>query len=123
MLSSSVEDVRLMAECDLRDQILQLEAQIEELSELVEKCRKAILLAKMAIVVGGVLLLALTLRIIRPDPVLLIGAIAAALGGIVVYGSNASTAKQAAVAIKATVGLRAQLIDKIDPNLVYETRH
>ena len=112
-----------MADCDLRDQILQLEAQIEELSELVEKCRKAILLAKMAIVVGGVLLLALTLRIIKLDPVVLIGAIAAALGGIVVYGSNTSTAKQAAIAIKATEGLRAQLINKIDPNLVYETRH
>ena len=112
-----------MAECDLRDQILQLEAQIEELSGLVEKCRKAILLAKMAIVVGGILLLALTLRLIRLDPVVLISAIAAALGGIVVYGSNTSTAKQATVAIKATEGLRAQLIDKIDPNLVYETRH
>jgi len=54
-----------MAECDPRDQILQLEARIEELSELVEKCRKVILIAKIAVAVGGILLLALTLGIIR----------------------------------------------------------
>jgi len=112
-----------MAECDPRDQILQLEARIEELSELVEKCRKVILIAKIAVAVGGILLLALTLGIIRFDPLVLIGAIAAALGGIVVFGSNTSTSKQTTVAIKAAEALRAQLIDKIDPNLVHETRH
>src|SRR5215472_4115977 len=112
--------MRLMAECDPRDQILQLEARIEELSELVEKCRKVILIAKIAVAVGGILLLALTLGIIRFDPLVLIGAIAAALGGIVVFGSNTSTSKQTTVAIKAAEALRAQLIDKIDPNLVHE---
>jgi fatty acid/phospholipid biosynthesis enzyme len=110
-----------MADCDLRNQILQLEAQIEELTELMKKCRKAILIAKIAVAVGGILLLAMTLGIIWLDPMALIGAIVAVLGGIVVFGSNTSTSKQAAVAIKAAEALRAQLIDKIDPHLVYET--
>jgi hypothetical protein len=101
-----------MADDDLHDQILRLEADIEELTEVIERCRKVILISKIAIAAGVMWLLALTLGAIRFDPMAMIGAIAIVIGGIVVFGSNMSTSKQAAVAIKAAEASRAELIGK-----------
>jgi hypothetical protein len=66
-----------MADAELRNQIARIEADIEQLAEGSDRCRKAMLLSKVAIVVGGVLLLALFLGAISFDPTILIGAIAA----------------------------------------------
>jgi hypothetical protein len=63
-------------------------------------------------------LLAFTLRAIGFDPMAMIAAIAVVIGGIVVFGSNTSTSKQAAVAIKAAEALRVELIAKIELGLV-----
>ena len=49
-----------MADGDLHDEILRLEAQIEQLTEAIERCRKAILVSKVAIAAGGLWLLAFT---------------------------------------------------------------
>src|SRR5882724_11640358 len=103
-----------MADGDLRDQILRLEADIEELTEVIERCRRVVLISKVAIVAGGIWLLTLTLGAIRFDPMAMVGAIAVVIGGIVVFGSNMSTSRQAAVAIKAAEACRAELISKID---------
>jgi hypothetical protein len=102
------------AEGDPRDQISRLEARIEELASVIESCRKLILISRVAIIAGGALLLAITLGVIRFDPVALMGATAAVMGGIVVFGSNTSTAKQAAANIKAAEALRTELIGKIN---------
>jgi hypothetical protein len=110
-----------MADDDLHDQVLRLEADIEELTEVIERGRKVILISKIAIAAGGIWLLALTLGAIGFDPMAMIGAIAAVIGGIVVFGSNMSTSKQAAVAIKAAEASRAELIGKIDLRTVGET--
>jgi hypothetical protein len=64
--------------------------------------------------------LAVTLGAIGLDPVAMIAAIAVVIGGFVVFGSNMSTSKQAAVAIKATEALRAELISRINLRLVGE---
>jgi hypothetical protein len=50
----------------------------------------------------------------------MISAISAVIGGTVVFGSNTSTSKQAAVAIKAAEALRAELIGKINLRVVGE---
>ena len=119
--SSSITGADIcMADGDLRDQILRFEADIENLTEVIERCRKVILASKIAIAAGGILLLAFTLGAIRLDPMAMIGAIAVVLGGIVAFGSNMSTSKQAAVAIKAAEALRAELIGKIKPQVVGE---
>ena len=109
-----------MADDDLRDQILRLEAQIGELTAVIESCRKVILVSKVAIAAGGIWLLAFTFGAIRFDSMAMIGALAAVIGGTVVLGSNTSTSKQAVADIKAAEALRAELIDKIDLRLVGE---
>jgi hypothetical protein len=109
-----------MFDGDPRAQILRLEADIEELTEVVERCGKIILISKVAIAAGGIWLLALTLGAIRFDPVAMIGAIAVVIGGTVIFGSNTSTSRQTAVAIKAAEGHRAELIGKINLRVVGE---
>jgi hypothetical protein len=89
-----------MDDDDLREQILSLEVQIEELAETVESCRKIILISKAVIAVGGILILAVTMGMVRFDPMVMIGAIAAIIGGTVVFGSNTSTSKQTMAAMK-----------------------
>jgi hypothetical protein len=109
-----------MADRDLRDQILRLEAHIDELTKVIVSCRKVILASKVAIAAGGIWLLAFALGAITFDPVTMIAAIAVVIGGIVVFGSNTSTSKHAAVAIKAAEALRAELIGKIGLRVVGE---
>jgi hypothetical protein len=109
-----------MADCDLHDEILRLEAQIEQLTEAPERCRKAILVSKVAIAAGGLWLLAFTFGAIGFDPMAMIAAIATVIGGTVVFGSNTSTSKQAVVDIKAAEALRAELIGKINLRVVRE---
>jgi hypothetical protein len=109
-----------MADDDLRDQISSLEARIDELTAVKESCRKAILVSKIVIAAGAIWLLALTFGAIRFDPMALIGAISAVIGGTVVFGSNRSTSNQAAADIQAAETLRAELIGKINLRLVGE---
>jgi len=101
-----------MSDDDPRTEILRLEAKIEELTELIERCRKIILISKIAVAIGGIWLSALAIGLMRFDPVSMIGAIAVIIGGTVVFGSNTSTAKQTAAAAEAAEALRAELVDK-----------
>ena len=101
-----------MVDDDLRDQIARLEAEIEELAKTLEGCRKAMLLSKVAIAVGGIWILAYFFM--RFDPTTMIAAIAAVIGGVVVLGSNLTTSKQTAAAMKVAERHRAELIDMID---------
>ena len=86
---------------DLHEQILHIEAHIEELTDIIERCRKIILFSKVAVAAGGILILATIIGAVGFDPTVLIGAIAAVIGGTVVFGSNTSTLKQTTTALKA----------------------
>ena len=103
---------------DLSDQISRIESDIERLAKTLDGCRKAILLSKVAIAAGGMWILAYFLGAIRFDPTTVIGVIAAVIGGVVFFGSNSSTSKQATAAMKAAETRRAELIDMIDPRAV-----
>jgi hypothetical protein len=105
-------------EADLREQILALEDRIEELAETIERCRKVILISKAAITVGGLLTLAIMFGAIGFDPVVMIGAITAVIGGAVLLGSNSSTAEEKAAAMHAAEAERTALISRIDLRLV-----
>jgi hypothetical protein len=85
---------------------------------LIENCRKLILAARIAIIGGSILLAAILFGAIRFDSEAMMVSIAALLGGIAVWGSNASTAKQAADALAAAEADRAALIGRMDLRVV-----
>src|SRR6516164_4371513 len=86
---------------DQHEQILHIEAHIEELTDIIERCRKIILISKVAVAAGGILILATVIGAVGFDVTVLIGAIAAVIGGTVVFGSNTSTLKQTLTNMKA----------------------
>ena len=105
---------------DPHDEIVRLEAQIAALSDRIESCRKFILAGRIAVVGGAVLFVALVLGAIRFDVQLVMLAMAAFLGGIVAWGSNGSTAKEAQAELAAAEVRRKALIGTIDLRVVAE---
>jgi hypothetical protein len=97
---------------DLHEQKLRIEPYIEELADVVKSCRKIILISKFAAGVGGILILAIIIGAIGFNATVMIGAIAAVVGGTVVFGSNTSTLKQTTTDMKAAEARRAELISK-----------
>jgi hypothetical protein len=107
-----------MDERDPHDEIERLEARIEALAAKIDNCRKFILAGRIATAAGGIALAAILFGAIRPDLTWLAAAMAAMLGGIVVWGSNGSTAKEAADQLAAAESRRAALIGELDLHLV-----
>ena len=103
---------------DLRDQISRIEADIDQLAKTLDGCRKAMLLSKVTIAAGGIWLLGYFLGAIRFDPMLMVGAIAATIGGVVILGSNSTTSQQTITAMKAAETERDEMIDMINPRAV-----
>jgi len=114
-----------MDDADPRDEIERLEARIEQLTATIENCRKFVLASRLAIALGGILLVALMLGAVGSDPLALTAAIVALLGGIVLLGSNSSTAKQASDQLAAAEAERADRIGSIELRIVdgRETLH
>jgi hypothetical protein len=112
--------VNAMNNIDPHKEIVRLEAQIEVLAARIENCRKFILAGRVAAAAGGVLLVALLLGAIRFDLQLMMLAMAALLVGIVVWGSNGSTAKEAEDELAAAEANRRALIGLIDLRVVAE---
>ena len=102
--------LNLMDEDEPIDEISRIEARLEELAEVSERCRKIILVSKAAIVSGVALLLVVMLGLFGSNQVAAIGSIAVVLGGIVSLGSNISTLRQTMVAMSAAEALRSARI-------------
>jgi hypothetical protein len=115
----------LDTEPDPRAEIARLEAEIEARSEAIERCRKVILLSKIAAAAGALAFVLLLLGIVPPNATAMIVSIAAALGGAVGLGSTTTTASQLAAAIKDAEVRRAELIGMIRLTVVGDdtTRH
>jgi hypothetical protein len=107
-----------MGEDDPINEISLIEARLEELAEVAERCRKIILVSKAAIAIGFALLLVMMLGLFPSNQAAAIGSIAAVLGGIVSLGSNVGTLRETIAAISAAELLRSDMIDRIDLRVV-----
>jgi hypothetical protein len=114
--------LNLTDEDNLTDEISRIEAQLAELAEVSEQCRKIILISKVAIAGGVALLLFVMLGFFGSNQVAAIGSIAVVLGGIVSLGSNASTLQETMAAMSAAEALRSGLISRIDLRVVGDRR-
>jgi hypothetical protein len=103
---------------DPHEEIVRLEEQIEELAAKIESCRKFILASRIAEAGGGVVLAAKLLGANRSDLGLMAAAVSLLLGGIVAWGSNSSTAKEATKELAAAESERAALIEQINPRVI-----
>jgi hypothetical protein len=103
---------------DPREEIARLEDRIEQLAARIESCRKFIAASRLAISLGGILLAAMILQLILFDPLAMSAAIVAVLGGIVLSGSNRSTALEAEAQMAQAEAARAALIGRIDLQVV-----
>ena len=103
---------------DSHDEVVGLEEHIEELAAKIESCNKFILASRIAVAGGGLVLAAMLVGVIRSDLGLLAAAVSLLLGGIVVWGSNSSTAKEAMKELAAAESERAALIERINPRVI-----
>jgi hypothetical protein len=103
---------------NLHEEVVRLEEHIEELAGKVESCRKIILGSRIAVIGGGVVLAVMLLGVIRSDLALMAAAVSLFLGGIVVWGSNSSTAKEATRELVAAESERVMLIEHINPRVI-----
>ena len=95
-------------------EIADLEAEIDELADAAERCRKVIVLARVATGAGGLLLVVTLVGLFRSGPTALVLAITAVLGGLALFGSHTSTRDQIRAKIRAREARRAQLIGELD---------
>src|SRR5579862_7742149 len=79
---------------DVRKEIGRLEARLEELADGLARCRKFKLVSQAALAGGGLWLAAAIVGLVTFDPVAFMAAIAGVIGGIVMYGSNATTTQE-----------------------------
>jgi len=99
---------------DLHQQIADLEAEIDTMSDVAEQCRKSMVVAKGAIG-GGILLFAASLLgVDRPDAILPVFGIAAALAGTVFFGSSQSRLEHITEKMRTYEARRAEMIDGIN---------
>jgi hypothetical protein len=103
---------------DIRGEIAELEDEIEVLRDVIERCRKIMLAGKAAIAGGALLLLAQAIGVLHFEPISFMAASAGLLGGIVLFGSNNSTAREKIAALKAAETRRATLIDAMPLRVV-----
>ena len=111
-------DERTAEITDPHEAIARLEEHIEELGAKLESCQKFAAASRFAMALGGILLAGLVFGVIPFDPLVLTGAMAAGLGGVVTLGSNNSTAKEAAAQLAAAEAERADLIGSIELRVI-----
>ena len=107
---------------DPHNEIERLEAQVEDINSRLTSCRKFILVGRLAVAGGAALLAATVLGAIGFDPRWLLAAIAALLGGCIVWGSNRSTAEEAEAELAKAEADRTALIERLDLYVVTERR-
>jgi len=108
----------LGSEDEPADEMALIEARLEYLAGVAERCRKIILASKLAIGAAVVLLVVMLFGLIGANENAAIGSIAVILGGIVSLGSNVSTLRQTEDSIEDAEAMRSDMIDRKHLRLV-----
>ena len=109
-----------MDDDDFRDEIARLEDRIETLTGERERCRKIALVARLLAIAGAIWLLLVVVTLLPFDPSTFLAAVAAALGGAVLMGSNKTTWEQTDAALEKAEAQRVELIGRIELRVVGE---
>ena len=107
----------LVDQDDPTDEIARIEARLEQLAEVAERCRKFILASKAAIAGGGALLLVVVLGLLGANETVALGR-SPRSRRIVSLGSNVSTLRQTEADIGKAEAHRSDLIGMIDLQMV-----
>jgi hypothetical protein len=110
-------------ERDPAEDITFIEARIEHLGEVIERCRKVSIASKLAIAAGALWAALMLLWLVPFYPGAMIGALAAVIGGIVLLGSNATTWAQTETSLRESEATRAEIIDRMAPRSVDDGAH
>ena len=105
---------------DLHQQIADLEAEIDALSDAAERCRKSMIVARAAVVAGILLFGASLLGLIRSDAIILVVGIAVTVAGIGFFGSSRGTLDELAEKIRVREARRTEIIDGMDLRTVQD---
>ena len=109
-----------VADSDLRNEILRLEERIDDLAEAMARSQRISQISKIAIVGGLIWILATILGVIAFVPSAVITAVAAMIGGVVLFGSTTTSTKETSAAMRATEAQRAELIGRMQLRVVGE---
>jgi cell division septum initiation protein DivIVA len=105
---------------DLHQQIADLEAEIDALSDAAERCRKSMIVARAAVVAGILVFGASLFGLIRSDAIILVVGIAVTIAGIGFFGSSRGTLDQLAEKIRVREARRTEMIDAMDLRTVQD---
>jgi hypothetical protein len=102
------------------EDIARIEERIEALTQSIARCRKISLAAKTAIAAGSAWLVLTLLWLVPFVTTIVVAAMAAVIGGIVLLGSNSTTWTQTEAALHASEAMRADWIGRRAMRVVSE---
>jgi hypothetical protein len=105
---------------DLHQQIADLEIEIDDLSEAAERCRKSMIVARLAVIAGVLFVGASLSGFVRTDALILVIGIAATLAGIGLLGTSRGSLEHITGKIRASEAHRDQLIDGMNLHAVQD---
>jgi hypothetical protein len=109
-----------MGDEDTRTELAEIEGRIEYLRELIESCRKAMLLSRGAIIAGGIVFVANSIGVIAPSLLLGLLSFTAIIGGIVWLGANKTSREEALAALALAQSQWRTATDQIEMSTIGE---
>jgi hypothetical protein len=103
-----------------RSDIAHIEEHIEALQESIARCRKLSLVAKISIATGAAWITLTLFGLVDFVPFMLVAAMAAVIGGIVLAGSNSTTWTQTEATLAASEAMRTEMIGRMEMRVVGE---
>lgn len=103
---------------DFCDDVAQLEQRIEALAQARERCSKISFAAKIVVMAGGMWIVLTLVTVVPFAPGAFFAALAAAIGGTVLLGSNKTTWEETEAALQKAEKTRQALIEQMELRVV-----